>query len=89
MIRLGVVVLYIGLNQKWSATKVEATGDHIVVNRKFFTNFGANFHYDKSDILLPDPDIQGWVKYPMTLFLIVTFYWEKAHDWYLTITHRR
>ena len=49
MITLGVVVPYIGLTQKWSAAKVEATGDHIVVNRKFITSFGANLHCDSSE----------------------------------------
>ena len=41
IIRLGVVVSYIGLNQKWSVDRVEATSDHIIVDRKFFTSFCA------------------------------------------------
>ena len=89
MLRLGVVVPFIGLSQKWSAAKVEATSDHIVLNRKLFTCFGGDFHRDSSDILFPDSYIQGWVEYPMTHFLKLTFYWKKSHYRYLTITHRR
>ena len=57
MIRLEVVISYIGLNQKWSAAKVEVTGDHIVLNRKPFTSFGGNFYCNSFDILFPDTDI--------------------------------
>ena len=74
MIKVKVLVPYIGLNQKWSATKVEATSDHIVLDRKLFTSFGENFHCDSSDILFPDPDIHGWVENLMTNFLKFTFY---------------
>ena len=89
MIKVVVVVSYIGLNQKWSAAKVEATGDHIVMDRKLFTSFSRNFHCDYSDICFPDPDIHRWVENPMTYFLKRTFIWEKVHDWDLTITHQR
>ena len=83
------MVSYIGLSQKWSAARVEATGNHIILERKLFSSFGKNFICDSCDILFLDPDIQRWVEYPMTLFLKVTFYWENTHDWYLTIIHRR
>ena len=49
MIKVGDVVPYTGLNQKWSARKVEATGDYIVLNRKLFTSFGGNFYCSSSD----------------------------------------
>ena len=89
MIRLEVVVPFIGLNHKWSAAKVEGRGDHIVEDRKFFTSFGGNFYCNSYNIIYSDSDIHGWVKYLMTIFLKVTFYWEKAHDGYLTITNWR
>ena len=50
MIKLEVVVPCIGLSKKWSAAKGEATGDHIVLNRKLFTSFGGNFYCYSSDI---------------------------------------
>ena len=50
MIRLKVDVPYTGLNQKWSAAKVEATGNHIVLNRKLFTSFGRKFYCNSSSI---------------------------------------
>ena len=57
MIKVGEVFFYIGLNQKWSAAKVEATGDHIVLNRKLFTSFGGNLNCNSSDILFFNLDI--------------------------------
>ena len=33
MIKVGVVVTYIGLNQKWSVAKVKATSYHIVLDK--------------------------------------------------------
>ena len=88
MIKVGDVP-YIGLNQKWSAAKVEATGDNIVLNRKLFTSFGGSFYCNNSDIVCPDPDIHRGIKYPMTTFLKITFNWKKSHYWYLTITYQR
>ena len=79
MIRLGVVVPYIGLSHKWSAAKVKATGDHIVLNKKLFTSFGGNFYCNSSDIIFHDPDIHWGIENPMTTFLKVTFYWKKSH----------
>ena len=89
MIKVENVVPYIGLNQKWSAAKFEATNDYIVLNRKLFTRFGENFYCNSSDILFPDLDIHRGIEYPMTTFLKITFYWMKSHYWYLTITTRR
>ena len=83
------MVPYIGLSQKWSAAKVKATYHHIVLDWKLFTSLGGNVHCDSSDIYFFDPDIQRRVKYPMTHFLKVIFYLEKAHYWYLTITYQR
>ena len=79
MIRLEVVVFYIGLNQNWSAEKVEATGDHIVLNRKLFTSFGENFYCNCSDVCFLYPYIHRGIEYPMTTFLTLTFYWKKSH----------
>ena len=89
MIIFGVVFLYIGQSQEWPAAKVEPTGDQTVLNRKLITSLSANFYFDSSNILFLDPDIHGWVEYQMTRLLKTTSYWETAHDWYLTITHRR
>ena len=89
MIKVGNVVPFIGLNQKWSTAKVETTNNQTIMDRKLITSLGCNFHCNSIDILFSDSDIQEWVKYPMTVFLKSTFYWEKAHDWYLTITDRR
>ena len=33
MIKVGVVVTYICLREKWSAAKVEATSNHIVLDK--------------------------------------------------------
>ena len=85
MIRLEVVFPYIILSQNWSAAKVEATGDQIVLNRKLFTSFGGNFYCNSSDILFSDPDMHRRIEYPMTTFLKLTFYWKKSHYRYLTI----
>ena len=87
MIKVGEVVPYIGLNQKWSVANVEATGDHIVLNRKLFISFGGNFYC--SDIVFLNPDIHRRIEYTMTAFLKIAFYWKKSHYWYLTITYRK
>ena len=88
MIRLEVLVPYIGLNQKWSAAKVETTGDHIVL-QKLFTSFGGNCYCNSSDILFLDTDIHRGIEYPMTTFLKLTIYWKKFYYWYQTSTYRR
>ena len=76
MIKVGDLVPFIGLNQKWSAAKVEATGNHIVLNKKLFTSLDGNFYCNSSDILFPDPDIHRGIDYPITTFLKITFYWK-------------
>ena len=38
------MVPYIGLNQKWPAAKVEATGDFSINNRKVFPGVGTYFN---------------------------------------------
>ena len=68
MIKDKNVVSYIGLNQKWSSTKVKATNDYIVLNRKLFTSFGKKFYCINSGILFPDVDIHREIKYPITTF---------------------
>ena len=73
MINVKDVIPYIGLNQKWSAAKVEATGYHIVWNRKLFTSFGENLYCNSSDILFPDLDIYRGINYSMTTFIKITF----------------
>ena len=50
MISIEVVVPYLGLCQKWSAAKVELTGDPIVLNRNLFISFSGNFNLNNSDI---------------------------------------
>ena len=40
MIKVGNVVPYIGLNQKWLMGKVEATSDQTILDRKFITSLG-------------------------------------------------
>lgn len=69
MIKVRVVVYYIGLNQKWSAAKLEMTNDHIVLIRKLFINFCKNLYCDSFDILFPYPEIQMWVEYLLNHFL--------------------
>ena len=76
MIKVINVVPYIGLNQKWSTANVKATSDQTILGRKFITSLGLNFHCNNIDILFSDSDIQGWVKYPMTVFLKLTFLGE-------------
>ena len=63
MIKVEDVVPYICINQIWSAAKVEATGDHLVLNRKLFTSFGANFYCNSFDILFSDLDIHQGIEY--------------------------
>ena len=86
MIRLEVMAPYISLNQKWSAAKIVATADHIVLNRKLLTSFGRNFYCNSFDILFPESDIHQGIEYPMTTFLKLTF-WEEilllVPDYYL------
>ena len=82
------MVLYIHLSQEWPAAKVKPTGDQTILDWKLFTSLSADFYCYCSNIFFYS-DIQWWVEYPMTFLLKTTSYWEKAHNWYLTITHRR
>ena len=74
MIRLDLVVAYIGLSQKCSAAKVEATSDHIVLNRKLFTSFYENFYSNTFDIFFTYVGIHRGIENPMTAFLKLTFH---------------
>ena len=49
MIKHGEFVSYISHSQKWSAAKLEATGDNNGLNMKLFTRLGANFYCNSSD----------------------------------------
>ena len=73
MIRLKVVVPYIGLRQKLSAAKVEATGYYIVLYKNLFTSFGGNIYCNSIDIFFTDTDIHGGIEHEMTVFLKLTF----------------
>ena len=68
MIRLEIVVPYIGLSQNWSSAKVEMTCDQIVFDIKLFICFGGNFPSNSSDIRFINPDIQGWFEHTMIIF---------------------
>lgn len=68
MIGLEVVDFHIGLSQEWSAAKIDATGYHIVLDKRFFTRFGEKFYCNSSNILFHHPGIRGFVKYPLTFF---------------------
>ena len=71
------------------AAEVKATGDHTVLNNKLFTSFGENFYCNSFDILVTDSDIHRGIKYTITIFVKLTFYYKKSHYWYLAITYRR
>ena len=89
MIRLNVVAPYIGLNQKWSAVKIEATGDNIVLNSKLFTSFGKIFYCNSIDILFPDSHVHLGIENPIIVFLKLTQYLKKLYYRDLTITYWR
>lgn len=81
--------LCIRICQEWPAVKVNLAGDTTILDKTFFTSLGANFYCDSINILFPDPDIQKRIKYSMTCLLKTTWYLQKAHYWYVTISHRR
>ena len=77
MIKVWVFVPYKGLTQKWSAAKINATGYHIVLDRKLFTSFGWNFNSDSSDIFFLTLTYNGGLNSQWLFSWNLLFIWRK------------
>ena len=67
------MVLYIGLNQKWPAAKVEATCDLSINNRKVFSGVGIYFNGYIADRVFFNLYVVWWVEVPVPHFIKLTF----------------
>ena len=62
----------IGLNQKWSAAKVEATSDLSINNQKFFSGIGTYFNGYIAEGVFLNFHVVWWVEVPVPNFIKFT-----------------
>ena len=70
------MVPYIGLNQKWPAAKVQATGDLSINNGKVFPGVGTYFNGYIADGVLFHIYVVWWVAIPVPHFIKLTLNWN-------------